>query len=121
MNEKRPYMVTFIGDGYIISAFLLTLSLFTDYVEPLPNYLRVPLSDMILNALIIIILLIACYGYLKLKRWGYWLIVSVELYYLLGWIISYKQVPIITIIGLIFILPTIKYFGEKTVKSHCSK
>ena len=122
MSKDRPFIITFIGDGYILSAFLLILSLFTDYIEPLPNYLRVPLSDKILNALIIIILLIASYEYLKLKRWGYWLVVSVELYYLVGWIISYKQIPIINIIGLIFILPTIKYFGKdkKKVKAQSS-
>jgi hypothetical protein len=115
MSKDRPFIITFIGDGYILSAFLTILTLFTD-IKPLPNYLNIPLSNDKLQILIAIIHLIASYGYLKLKRWGYWLVVSVELYYLVGWFIS-KQIPIINIIGLIYILPTIKYFVEKRVKS----
>lgn len=120
MSKDRPFIITFIGDGCILVAFLLILSLFPDYklVEPLPNYLKVPiLSDYIMTVLISIIILITSYGYLRLKRWSYWLMVSVNLYFLVGWIISYKQIPIIVIIELAFSLPTIKYFGKKTVES----
>lgn len=109
MSKDRPFIITFIGDGCILSALLSILALFTE-VEPLPNYLNIPLSNYIVQILIAIIFLIVSYGYLRIKRWSYWLILSVNLYFLVGWIISYKQIPILIIIGLIFILPTIKYF-----------
>jgi len=66
-----------------------------------------------MTGLIAIVILVTAYGYLKLKIWGYWLMASVNLYFLVGWIISYKQIPIPVIIDLIFFLPTIKYFSEK--------
>ena len=115
MSKDRPFIITFIGDGCILSAFLSILSLFTG-IEPLPNYLNIPLSNYILQILIAIIFLTVSFGYLRIKRWGYWLMLSVNLYFLAGWAISYKQIPLGPIIGLIFMLPTIKYFGEKTVE-----
>ena len=81
MSKDRPFIITFIGDGCILSAFLSILSLFTD-IKPLPNYLNIPLSDDIFQILSAIIFLIVSYGYLRLKRWGYWLLVSVNLYFL---------------------------------------
>src|SRR5471030_1444575 len=100
----------------ILSAFALILSLFPhfkDFVKPLPNYSKVPLPEDVITGLVVIVILITSYGYLRLKRWGYWLMASVNLYFLVGWIISYKQIPILVIIDLIFFLPTIKYFSEK--------
>lgn len=88
--------------------------------------MKIPfLSDGIMIVLISVILLIISYGYFSLKKWGYWLLVSINVYSLLGWIISYhlsKQQsfygnPIGKIIALIFILPTIKYFGKETFES----
>ena len=112
MSKDRPFIITLIGDGCILSAILSILSLFKEFteIEPLPNYLNIPLSNYILQILIAIIFLIVSYGYLRIKRWGYWLILGINLYFLVGWIISYKQIPILIIIELIFILPTIKYF-----------
>ncbi|MGY0371972.1 hypothetical protein [Clostridium sp. JNZ J1-5] len=128
MIEKRPFIITFIGDGCILGASFLVLSLFPKfserfgiYFESLPNYLKIPgLSENIMRALIAIILLIISYGYLKLKKWGYWLMVSINLFSLAIWIISYQQNkahfitrnPISIIIVLLFILPTIKYFSK---------
>lgn len=134
MSEKRPYIVTFIADWCIISAFLrLLLALFPKLIEqigvysaPLPNYLKIPvLSEDIMKVLISIIFLIAAFGFLRLKRWGYWLMVSINIYLLAGWAISYQQNklqsaytnPISVIIGLIFIIPTIKYFSRRTTES----
>lgn len=130
MSEKRPFIITFIGDGCVFSAFLLILSLFPNFTErigiysaPLPTFFKVPfLSEGIMKVLISMILLIISYGYFRLKRWGYWLMVGINVYFLIGWIISLQQSeqqsfyqnPIAIIMGLIFILPTIKYFGKKT-------
>ena len=134
MSEKRPFIVTFIADGCIISAFILLLiALFPKLVErigvysaPLPNYLKIPfLSEDIMKVLISIIFLITAFGFLRLKRWSYWLMVSINIYLLAGWAISYHQSklqsayinPISVIIGLIFIIPTIKYFSKSTTES----
>lgn len=130
MRENRPLIITFIGDGCVFSAFLLILSLFPNITErigiyspPLPTFLKIPfLSEVIMEVIISLILLIISYGYLRLKRWGYWLMVSFNVYFLVGCIISFQQSgqqsfyqnPIAIIIGLIFILPTIKYFDKVT-------
>ncbi|MDF2548511.1 MAG: hypothetical protein K0R93_3409 [Anaerosolibacter sp.] len=133
MGENRPFIITFIGDGFILSAFLVILSLFPEFIErfgirfePLPTLLQIPiLPAWIMKILAASILLIISYGYLRLKRWGYWLMVSVHVYFLAAWIVaslqsgqqSVYQNPIAIIIGLIFILPTIKYFNRKTFTS----
>lgn len=130
MRENRPFIITFIGDACVLSASLLILSLFPNitegigiYYSPLPTFLKVPfLSEVIMKVIISLILLIISYGYLSLKRWGYWLMVSFNVYFLVGSIISFQQSgqqsfyqnPIGIIIGLIFILPTIKYFDKVT-------
>jgi len=87
VSKDRPYIITFIGDMSILSAFVLIFSLFPNFkgfVEPLPNYSKVPLPDDIMTGLIAIVILVTSYGYLKLKRWGYWLMASVNLYFLVG-------------------------------------
>ncbi len=130
MRENRPFIITFIGDACVLSASLLILSFFPNitgrigiYYSPLPTFLKVPfLSEVIMKVIISLILLIISYGYLSLKRWGYWLMVSFNVYFLVGSIISFQQSgqqsfyqnPIGIIIGLIFILPTIKYFDKVT-------
>lgn len=51
MREKRPFIITFIRDGCILSAFLLILSLFPNFTErigfysaPLPTFLKINLA-----------------------------------------------------------------------------
>lgn len=133
MDKDRPFMITFIGDGCVFGAFILILSLFPKFLErfriysqPLPNYLKVSvLSENIMLVLFAVILLIIAYGYFKLRIWSYWLLVGINLYSLIGGIVFYQQNkqqsfyqnPIGIVIGLVFILPTIKYFGKKTIES----
>ncbi|MFT9496957.1 hypothetical protein [Anaerosolibacter sp.] len=130
MNEKRPFIITFIGDGCILGAFFFLLSLFPNllesfgvYIEPLPVFLKFPfLTESLMRVLIAMILLLVSYGYFRLMKWGYWLLIILNMYYLIGWFIAaqqsnqeyYYQNPISLIIGLIFIVPTIKYFNEKS-------
>jgi hypothetical protein len=133
MSKNRPFIITFIGDGCILSACLLILSLFPRltegigvYFSPLPDYLWIPfLSEGLMKVLISITLLTIAYGFLRLKIWGYWLMVSTNVYFLAAGIITYLQDkqqssyrnPIALIIGLVFIVPTIKYFGKKDLES----
>ncbi|MDF2548827.1 MAG: hypothetical protein K0R93_3725 [Anaerosolibacter sp.] len=132
MSEKRPFIVTFIGDGCIFGAFLLILSLFPTFLErigiysaPFHAFLNVPiLSENTITLLIAITLLVISYAYLNLKIWGYWLMVCINVLFLIGWVIaaqqsgyeSFYENSITVIIGLIFILPTKKYFDQKTSK-----
>lgn len=127
MSQKRPFIVTFIGDMCILRAFIFILSLFPKLTEPVGMYFEpLPtLADNTIRVLIAMMLLIAAYGYLRLKRWGYWLMVSINVYFLVGWIISFQnnqqqsiyQNPISLIIALIFIVPTIRYFNKKIIAS----
>ncbi|MCY6354803.1 hypothetical protein [Clostridium sp. ZS2-4] len=127
MSEKRPLIITFIGDINVLIALLSTLlsiaSLFPGFLELL-GFSTIPLpifSYDIMQLLLSIILLIASYGFLKLKRWGYWTMITYSIFFLLVyiiWCLQNKQLFLstnfmLTFIELIFILPTKKYFYEE--------
>ncbi len=131
MNAKRPFIITLIGDLYIFTAILTILSLFSFsrqlglMVYSMPYYFDFPI--LLKNVLIIlyaIIQLIISYGFLKLKSWGYWSAICYNILSLVGWIVLIKQnKPPISpqnlltiIIGMIFTIPTIRYFNRiKTI------
>lgn len=124
MNKNRPFIITFIGDisflGALLSILIALLPNFSErfgfYVIPLPFF-----SDGITQVLMPIILLIASYGFLKLKIWGYWLMIIYTMFFFIVPIIwcQLNKQPffspniIMTFIQLIFILPTRKYFSKK--------
>ena len=120
MSEERPFIVTFIGDCAFLGALLSIISLFPNFSERFGIEFRIlpVIPDGILRALIPIALLIISYGYLKLKRWGYWLMVAINIFFLVAFVIFslqneqqfFYQSIILEIISLIFILPTGKYF-----------
>lgn len=128
MNEKRPLIITFIGDISILIALLSILTfILPNYFEKLGFHIN-PLpvfSDGIMNILMPIVLLIASYGYLKLKRWGYWLLVIYNVFFLLVNITYWSQNKqmfismgfISTVLELIFIIPTRKYFIKNVTTS----
>jgi hypothetical protein len=124
MNKNRPFIITLIGYISFLGALLsIVISLFPSFSErfgisiiPLPLF-----SAGIMQVLLPLILLIASYGFLKLKRWGYWLMIIYSMFYLVVYIIWCQQnnqlFPsqnlVMTFIELVFILPTRKYFGKK--------
>lgn len=125
--KKRPIIITLIGDAHILSAFLLILSLlpvlklYGINVYSLPDFFKVPIY--IKNILILIeaiLILFISYSFLKLRIWGYWLMISYNIFILFGWIITYQQYKqhffplniIMIIIGLIYTVPTYKYFKK---------
>ena len=122
MSKERPGIVTFIGYICILSAFLSILSLFPKFLKQFGFHVAViPLpifSDGIMQLLPPIILLIISYGYLKLKIWGYWLMIINSIFFLVIYIVFYQQSgqlfhcqnAIITFIELVFIVPTRRYF-----------
>ncbi|MCX7904667.1 MAG: hypothetical protein N2486_09150 [Caloramator sp.] len=119
MSKNRPFIITFIGIISILAALLSLAAIFPWLMEGL-NITVLPLPifmNNITSVLLSIILLIASYGFLKLKRWGYWLMITYNIF-LLAYIFFYNKHLLIsmnvimTIIELIFILPTKKYFYE---------
>ena len=124
MREKRPMLITFIGDLNFLNAFLMIVSLFPKFTErfgiysiPTPTF-----SDSIIRVLMVIILLILSYGFLRLKRWGFWLMITYDIFFLVLPIIFllkqngqsyYAQGLIPSALGLIITLPAKQYFAKK--------
>ena len=128
MNEKRPYIVTFIGDIFLLSAILsLIIVIFPDFIAKLGFHMMpIPIfSVRIMSILLPTIALIASCGYLRLKKWGYWLIVIYCVFFLVVniiWCLISKQLYlslnfIFILIELIFIIPTKNYFDKKISSS----
>ncbi|AOR25117.1 hypothetical protein [Clostridium taeniosporum] len=120
MITKRPLLVTFIGDLNLFNAFLLIISLF-----PTPKFLEqyitvIPicdLKDFIIRILMIISLLIISYGFFKLKKWGYWLMIGYNLFFLvisiIGLLTKNNQLGnyfIGSLLALIVTFPSKQYF-----------
>ena len=123
MRVKRPELVTFIGYINLFSVFLLILSFFQRpkftekfgvYFTPTPDFL-----EGIIKILMIICLSIICYGFLKLKTWGYWLMVAYYLFFLVVSMIfllkqnghSYNTPGYITsLLALMIIFPSKRYY-----------
>lgn len=134
MSKNRAYIVTFIGDVHILGAFLVLVSLlpFGGHLGIqviTPNYLKLPgIPEEIIRGLLAVFLFVVALGYLRLKRWGYWLMVGMNLFSLIQWIISFVQkkhqfYPLglyQILIGIIFVVPTIKYFYKRTEKADCT-
>jgi uncharacterized membrane protein (DUF2068 family) len=127
MNKNRPFIITFIGDINVLIALVSIALLFPSFLEHL-GFSIIPLPIFlygIMHLLLPIILLIASYGFLKLKRWGYWLMIIYDIFFLIVYIIWYLQNKqlflftnfMMTFIELIFILPTKKYFYQENISS----
>ena len=123
MKVKRPGLVTFIVDLNFLNVFLLIVSFF-----PKPKftekfgfyfYLTPSFSEGVIIILMIISLLIISYGLLKLKKWGYLLMIGYNLFFLILSMIFmlnqlgqlYNMLGFITsILGLMITFPSKRYF-----------
>lgn len=79
MINKRPKGIVFIGYFYIIGAIALLLSLLLKTKQAIPIGLRFGLPsipDNIIIPFIVVFSLVISYGYLKLKKWGYWFMIA---------------------------------------------
>jgi hypothetical protein len=128
MNEKRPLGITFIGYFYIFGAVVLIAALFTNAADQFGIAVRFGLpkvSEKIMRVIVATVSLIMAYGYLKLEKWGFWLMTAYTVYFLVvSTILSqqYKQQPfygniIWSIIVLIYTLTRINYFDKRKVSS----
>mgnify|MGYP000532946197 CR=1 FL=1 len=122
MGERRPYVVTFIGDMNILSA-LVWLIVTILYLLEIPGVIIKSSYGFLSGAtqlFLSIALLVISFGYLRLKRWGYWLLLTINICFLIVTIISLLQGKqqslnlgiINAVISLLFIMPTRKYFSK---------
>lgn len=123
MKIKRPILVTVIGDLNLLGAFLIIISFF-----PLPKFIEqfgvlvIPISDLLdatIRILSFLVMLIISYGYFRIKKWGYGLMITYNLFFLALSMIfiafkiknSYNTQGIIqSLIGLIITFPSKRYF-----------
>ncbi|CAH2213894.1 hypothetical protein [Tepidibacter aestuarii] len=124
MVEKRPLGITLIGYFYIFGAVVIAITLFTNAKDQFGIAVRfgVPnFPENIMRVLVSMISLIMAYGYLKLEKWGYWLMLIYTIYFLTVSITLYQQYNqqpfygniIWSIIVLIYTLLKRKYFNKR--------
>ena len=86
MKLKRPILVTFIGDLNLLGAFLIMIPFF-----PVQKFIKqfgvlvIPISDLLdaaIRILSVLAMLIISYGYFRLKKWGYGLMITYNLFFL---------------------------------------
>ncbi|MBU7320504.1 hypothetical protein [Paenibacillus oleatilyticus] len=113
MNRSRPLGIVLIGSFYIFGSIVLLLSLFV-YELPFEKYgiaARFALPEVpehLARFLVGASSLVMAYGYLKLKRWGYWFMVVYSIYFLSvsGYLfVLYKDQPFLgNIIWLVIVI-----------------
>lgn len=120
MKNKRPVLVSFIADLNILNCLLLLLTFFPDLAKRLG--IIVPTLDIfsiVKNILMIILLSVTTYGLLKLRKWGYWLMVAYNMFFLIISILlvlriikleHFYQNLVPSIIGIYLIFSAKRYF-----------
>jgi len=123
MKEKRPILVTFIADLNFLNVFLLIVSFFPKFtnrfgiITPAPTFYSVTIK-----VLVILILLTISYGLLRLKKWGYCLMITYNMFFLIVSMIFllklteqsfYNPGFIVSIIGLTLTFPAKRYFYKE--------
>lgn len=130
---KRPLGVTLISCFYIFgSIFLLYTAVFynpkTDEINMATRFglSNAHIPEQLFRVIVAFFSLVLIYGYIKLKKWGFWLMLGYSVIFgLISLTLSseYKQQPFIgnTIWSLIVLIYTCyanKYFGQnKTLKT----
>ena len=123
MKLKRPILLTFIADLNLLGAFLIIISLFQlpKFIEQFGVFV-IPISDLLdvtIRMLSVLTMLIISYGYFRIKKWGYGLMITYNLFFLVLSMIfivfeiknSYNTQGIIqSLIGLIITFPSKRYF-----------
>ncbi len=122
MKIKRPFGLTFIGYFYIFGAIVLLLALGVKQEIGMNIRFGVPnIPETVVRIFIIAVSLIIAYGYLNLKKYGYF---SMIIYSMLFLVISLNQVAvynsqpfignaIYSLIVLIYTVIKMNYFNNK--------
>ncbi|KNY27588.1 hypothetical protein [Pseudobacteroides cellulosolvens] len=112
MKKERPAGVTLIGCFYIFGAVVLLLTLGIKQDFEFNIRFGIPgVPEIIVRLSIIMLSLIMAYGYLKLEKWGYWIMILYSIVFLmisLNQVSVYKSQPFIgnVIFSLIVIIYT---------------
>ena len=126
MREKGPTIILLIGYLYVFKAIILIVPKFMQRFGIFPAPLSFTIiSESMTRVLFAIILLTMAYGYLKLKIWGFWLMIT---YFVTSLIIFYFQLiikhqitnenVIALVLFLIYTFQNRQYFGKK-IHSNC--
>lgn len=80
---KRPYGIALIGYFYIFGAIIILLTLGVNQEVRMNIRFGLPyIPEVIVKISIAIFTVVMAYGYLKLKRWGYWVMVIYSILFL---------------------------------------
>lgn len=125
MKKERPIGVTLIGCFYLFGAVILLLSLGVKQNFEFNIRFGVPnIPEIIVRLSLVTLSLVMTYGYLKLEKWGYWLMILYSIAFL---VISINQVSvynsqpfignaIFSIIVIVYTFTIRKYFAKKQVE-----
>ncbi|GAA0714910.1 hypothetical protein GCM10008904_31140 [Paraclostridium ghonii] len=124
MIRKRPLGVTLIGYFYVFGAIVILITLFTNAINQFRIAVRFGLPNVpenIMRVFVSLISLTMAYGYLKLEKWGYWVMLIYTIYFLVVSINvsqQYNQQPfygnvIFSIIVFLYTISKRKYFNKE--------
>lgn len=125
MQRKRPLGVTLIGCFYIFGAVVLILTLGIKQGIQINIRFGVPsLPETIVRLFVVALSFIMTYGYLKLEKWGYWLMIFYSVAFLiisLNQLSVYNSQPflgnaIFSLLVIVYTYTKRRYFGEKLVE-----
>ncbi|MFT5875679.1 MAG: amino acid transporter [Clostridium sp.] len=83
MDKKIPLGVKLIGIYYIFYALALIVTLFTNATQEFAFAVRFGLPNVpenIMKVIAVMVFLLMDYGYLGLKKWGYWIMIIYNIY-----------------------------------------
>ena len=84
MVTKRHFGITFIGYFYIFGSIVLLLTLGVKQEVSINVRFGVPyLPEMIVRIFVALFSIAMAFGYLKLKKWGYWAVIIYSILFLL--------------------------------------
>lgn len=87
---KRPGIISFIGYFYVFGAVVLLLTLGAKQDIAINVRFGVPfLPETAVTIFVAVFSIVMAYGYLNLKRWGYWTMI---IYSIIFSVISAKQI-----------------------------
>jgi hypothetical protein len=113
MEMKRPFGITFIGYFYVFGAIVLLLTLGVKQEIGMNIRFGLPHTPEIIVRISMIALSLSMgYGYLNMKRWGYWTMIVYSLLFLgisLNQVAVYNSQPFIgnVIFSLIVLIYTV--------------
>ena len=83
MKQQRPFFLSFIGYFYVFGAFVLIITLFSPQEPDIGmrfGLLDAPQTPA--RLLLAGLALVMAYGYLRMARWGFWLMVAYSAWFL---------------------------------------